>query len=219
MLLFLWCLNEKSWQTLLQACQPSAMMALEDVNSRPDLLPGYKLKLHWNDSEVYLSKFRWPALVYCLILCNYHFQCEPGLGALVMYDLLYKPPKKLMLLAGCSTVSTTVAEAAKMWNLVMVSYSVPNKDGIQYAHVIYSYSFMLLMFMLILFGTFKVSYGASSPALSDRQRFPTLFRTHPSATVNNPIRVKIMQHFGWSRIAILQQAEEVFISVKLKHII
>lgn len=34
-----------------QACQPSAMMALEDVNSRSDLLPGYKLKLHWNDSE------------------------------------------------------------------------------------------------------------------------------------------------------------------------
>lgn len=26
-----------------------------------------------------------------------------------------------MLLAGCSTVCTTVAEAAKMWNLVVVS--------------------------------------------------------------------------------------------------
>ena len=37
-----------------------------------------------------------------------------------MYDLLYKPPQKLMLLAGCSTVCTTVAEAAKMWNLVVV---------------------------------------------------------------------------------------------------
>ena len=30
------------------------MMALEDVNNRPDLLPGYQLKLHWNDSEVSL---------------------------------------------------------------------------------------------------------------------------------------------------------------------
>lgn len=28
-----------------------------------------------------------------------------------------------MLLAGCSTVCTTVAEAAKMWNLVVVSIS------------------------------------------------------------------------------------------------
>lgn len=82
-----------------------------------------------------------------------------------------------MLLAGCSTVCTTVAEAAKMWNLIVLCY------------------------------------GASSPALSDRSRFPTLFRTHPSATVHNPTRIKLMQKFGWSRIAILQQAEEVFISV------
>ena len=49
------------------------------------------------------------------------FQCEPGLGAAVMYDLLYNPPPKLMLLGGCSTVSTTIGEAAKMWNLVVVS--------------------------------------------------------------------------------------------------
>ncbi|KAJ9573678.1 hypothetical protein L9F63_008948, partial [Diploptera punctata] len=135
------------------ACEPAASLALEDVNKRKDLLPGFILKLHWNDSE-----------------------CEPGLGASVMYNLLYNKPQKLMLLAGCSTVCTTVAEAAKMWNLVVLCY------------------------------------GASSPALSDRNRFPTLFRTHPSATVHNPTRIKLMEKFGWSRVAILQQAEEVFIS-------
>uniref|UniRef100_A0A8D8WDP6 Gamma-aminobutyric acid type B receptor subunit 1 n=1 Tax=Cacopsylla melanoneura TaxID=428564 RepID=A0A8D8WDP6_9HEMI len=136
-----------------QACEPAAKLALEDVNNATDLLPGFKLQLHWNDSE-----------------------CEPGLGASVMYNLLYNNPQKLMLLAGCSTVCTTVAEAAKMWNLVVLCY------------------------------------GASSPALSDRNRFPTLFRTHPSATVHNPTRIKLMQKFEWSRVAILQQAEEVFIS-------
>lgn len=51
-------------------------------------------------------------------------QCEPGLGASVMYNLLYNKPQKLMLLAGCSTVCTTVAEAAKMWNLVVVSTAI-----------------------------------------------------------------------------------------------
>uniref|UniRef100_A0A182YN14 G-protein coupled receptors family 3 profile domain-containing protein n=1 Tax=Anopheles stephensi TaxID=30069 RepID=A0A182YN14_ANOST len=136
-----------------QACMPAAKLALQDVNENPDLLPGFNLTLHSNDSE-----------------------CEPGLGASVMYNLLYNSPQKLMLLAGCSTVCTTVAEAAKMWNLVVLCY------------------------------------GASSPALSDRSRFPTLFRTHPSATVHNPTRIKLMQKFGWSRVAILQQAEEVFIS-------
>lgn len=40
-----------------------------------------------------------------------------------MYNLLYNKPQKLMLLAGCSTVCTTVAEAAKMWNLIVVSFN------------------------------------------------------------------------------------------------
>ncbi|XP_012349210.1 gamma-aminobutyric acid type B receptor subunit 1 isoform X3 [Apis florea] len=136
-----------------QACMPAVNLALDDVNHNKNLLPGFILKLHSNDS-----------------------QCEPGLGASVMYNLLYYKPHKLMLLAGCSTVCTTVAEAAKMWHLVVLCY------------------------------------GASSPALSDRNRFPTLFRTHPSATVHNPTRIKLLQKFDWSRVAILQQAEEVFIS-------
>jgi len=65
----------------------------------------------------------------------------------------------------------------------------------------------------------QLCYGASSPALSDRNRFPTLFRTHPSATVHNPTRIKLMEKFGWSRVAILQQAEEVFISVSLNFVV
>lgn len=35
-----------------QACMPAAKMALADVNKREDLLPGYQLILHSNDSEV-----------------------------------------------------------------------------------------------------------------------------------------------------------------------
>ena len=49
-------------------------------------------------------------------------QCDAGRGAAVMYDLLYNNPQKVLLLAGCSTVCTTVAEAARMWNLVTVCY-------------------------------------------------------------------------------------------------
>jgi hypothetical protein len=39
-----------------------------------------------------------------------------------MYDLLYNTPQKVIMLAGCSTVCTTVAEAAQLWNLVTVCY-------------------------------------------------------------------------------------------------
>ena len=38
----------------MQACEPAAKLALEDVNAKKDLLPGYTLRLHWNDSGVSL---------------------------------------------------------------------------------------------------------------------------------------------------------------------
>ena len=47
-----------------------------------------------------------------------------------------------------------------------------------------------------------------------RQRFPTLFRTHPSATVHNPTRIKVFQRYNWSKVSILQEAEEVFSTVR-----
>lgn len=71
------------------------------------------LKFIYAHALTYTSKLN---VYFCFIM-----QCDPGLGASVMYDLLYNKPQKLMLLAGCSTVCTTVAEAAKMWNLVVVS--------------------------------------------------------------------------------------------------
>ena len=83
---------------------------------------------------------------------------------------------QVIIISGCSTVCTTLAEDASQWNLV------------------------------------TVCYGASSPALSNRERFPTLFRTHPSATVHNPTRVKVFNRFQWSRISVIQEAEEVFLT-------
>lgn len=59
----------------------------------------------------------------------------------------------------------------------------------------------------------QLSYGSSSPALSNRQRFPTFFRTHPSATLHNPTRVQLFQKWKWTRIATIQQTTEVFTSV------
>ena len=54
--------------------------------------------------------------------CFRLFQCKPGLGMNVLYELLYTKPTKLMLLGpGCSVVSTFVGQAARMWNLVVVS--------------------------------------------------------------------------------------------------
>uniref|UniRef100_UPI00358FBB37 gamma-aminobutyric acid type B receptor subunit 1 isoform X2 n=1 Tax=Myxine glutinosa TaxID=7769 RepID=UPI00358FBB37 len=136
-----------------QACLPAVKMALEDVNKRPDILRGYKLVLENNDSK-----------------------CLPGHATKVLYEYLYLPPTKLVLLPGCSSVSTLVAETARMFNITVLSY------------------------------------GSSSPALSNRGRFPTFFRTHPSATLHNPTRVRLFRKWGWTRIATIQQTAEVFTS-------
>lgn len=74
-----------------QGCLPAAMMALEDVNNNEDLLKGYYLNLTWNNS-----------------------QCDPGLGTAILYDLIYTPPNKTLILGGCSIVCTTIAETAKV---------------------------------------------------------------------------------------------------------
>ncbi|XP_029360320.1 gamma-aminobutyric acid type B receptor subunit 1 isoform X3 [Echeneis naucrates] len=136
-----------------QACMPSAQMALDLVNNRSDILPDYELELIHFDS-----------------------MCDPGEATKLLYDLLYTEPIKIVLMPGCSGVSTLVGEAARMWNLIVLSY------------------------------------GSSSPALSNRQRFPTFFRTHPSATLHNPTRVQLFQKWKWTRIATIQQTTEVFTS-------
>lgn len=136
-----------------EACLPAVQIALQDVNDNANILPGFTLKLHYHNSK-----------------------CQPGLAARQMYELLYKAPTKLMLLAGCSPVTTVFAEAAPVWNLVVLSY------------------------------------GGSSPALSNRHRFPTLFRTHPTANMQNPTRLRLFQKFKWKKITILQSVEEVFTS-------
>lgn len=50
-----------------QACMPAARLALEDVNARDDLLPGFKLTLHSNDSEVIILIF------FCFTIITFYF--------------------------------------------------------------------------------------------------------------------------------------------------
>ncbi|CAF1291203.1 unnamed protein product [Adineta steineri] len=141
-----------------EAAFPAAIKALDQINQREDILPGYYLNLSAYDTR-----------------------CSPGLGTTILYELLYNKTfgsvnSSILMLLGpaCSPVSTAVGEAAKMWNLIVLSY------------------------------------GSSSPALSNRARFRTFFRTHPPATLHNPTRIKFFDLFGWKRIAILIQTEEVW---------
>lgn len=54
-----------------------------------------------------------------------------------------------MLLAGCSTVCTTVAEAAKMWNLVVVSKKFTFNKIMTYVLYRYSINWIKKRFSLV----------------------------------------------------------------------
>lgn len=51
---------------------------------------------------------------------SFFLQCDPGQATKYLYELLYNDPIKIILMPGCSSVSTLVAEAARMWNLIVV---------------------------------------------------------------------------------------------------
>ncbi|CAL8371586.1 unnamed protein product, partial [Boreogadus saida] len=172
--------------------------------------------------------------------------CDPGQATKLLYDLLYTEPIKVLLLPGCSSVSTLVAEAARMWNLIVPGVGPPGPPlearGWRWAAQLELSSGSVLTptscflcvcaalflsqlssgsvltptscFLCVCAALFlsQLSYGSSSPALSNRQRFPTFFRTHPSATLHNPTRVQLFQKWKWTKIATIQQTTEVFTS-------
>ena len=86
-----------------QACLPSAIMALNEVNLNADVLPAYRLELNWFNSE-----------------------CDPGKGVSNLYEMIFHKNQNqddiIMLLGpGCSDVSSSVAEVANHWNLTVVN--------------------------------------------------------------------------------------------------
>jgi gamma-aminobutyric acid type B receptor len=48
--------------------------------------------------------------------------------------------------------------------------------------------------------------------LSNRKRFKTFFRTHPTAILDNPARLELCKKYKWKKIATLQNDKEVFTS-------
>ncbi|XP_031551281.1 gamma-aminobutyric acid type B receptor subunit 2-like [Actinia tenebrosa] len=75
-------------------------MAVEQINRRADVLVGYRLNVDAMDTK-----------------------CEPGVALRGLYEHVHTKPAKLMLLgAALSFITQPIADAAKYWNLVQVSY-------------------------------------------------------------------------------------------------
>ncbi|XP_068750672.1 gamma-aminobutyric acid type B receptor subunit 2-like isoform X1 [Montipora capricornis] len=126
--------------------------ALQFINERSQILPGYKLQIRWADTK-----------------------CQLGHGVQALFQHIKDPPTKIMLLGGiCSAATTPIAECSQLLNLI------------------------------------QVAYGASSFYLSDKKKYPLFFRTIPPEKGQNRVRLAILQHFKWNRIAILTEKEPYY---------
>ncbi|KAL9973235.1 hypothetical protein ACROYT_G019659 [Oculina patagonica] len=85
---------------------PASKLAIDMVNKRADILPGYRLQLIWNDT-----------------------QCDPGHATNALFESLYNRPPMIMLLgAACSSVTRATAQIGKLWNFLQVSYASTASD-------------------------------------------------------------------------------------------
>ena len=66
----------------------------------------------------------------------------------------------------------------------------------------------------LLLSVAQVSYGASTPTLSDRTMFPKFFRTIPSEVQANSARFALMERFNWERVATLHETRNIFSLVR-----
>ena len=58
-----------------------------------------------------------------------------------------------------------------------------------------------------------MSYVSTAPHLSDKKRFPYHFRLLPSETNVHMSQGIIVSQFGWDEVTMIEQNEEIFISV------
>ena len=67
--------------------------------------------------------------------------------------------------------------------------------------------------LLYTYYTFQISYGGASPVLSDRKRFPKLFRLHAQASRFNLARIALARYYNWKKVATLNVAQDYFSGV------
>ena len=78
---------------------------------------------------------------------------------------------------------------------------------------------IILPFIICLPFILQLSYGSSSPILSDRNRFPNFFRLGGPDQKLNPAKIAVMREFNWKKVATINQALEFFSVVRFSFIL
>ncbi|XP_076323400.1 gamma-aminobutyric acid type B receptor subunit 2-like isoform X2 [Tachypleus tridentatus] len=79
---------------------PAVTLALNHINTSPDILPEYQLTLQWNDTK-----------------------CDPAVGMKSFFDMLSDEPRKIVLFGdACTSVTDPIAKAAQFFQIVQLTY-------------------------------------------------------------------------------------------------
>ena len=54
---------------------------------------------------------------------------------------------------------------------------------------------------------------AVTSSTADKARFPTLFRVNQASELYNPLRIKMMKYYGWSRVGTIVYQDDISVSV------
>jgi hypothetical protein len=56
----------------------------------------------------------------------------------------------------------------------------------------------------------QISFGSTSPQLSDRREFPLFYRTVAPDSTHHPARISFIKHFKWDTVVALSQNEDIY---------
>ena len=62
-----------------------------------------------------------------------------------------------------------------------------------------------------------MAFAAAASVLSNRETYPSFYRTLSSFDLNSPTMAQLMRQFGWQQMAVITQDESVFTVVKTNH--
>ena len=91
----------------------------------------------------------------------------------------------------------------------------PLRAALVPTHLMHMHSLMSSHSLALLL---QVSYASSSETLSNRERFPSFFRTVPSDARTVAGIVSVVEEFGWSRAAIITEDESPFKAVRISRL-
>ena len=136
-------------------------------------------------------------------------QCNRTLAFNAFFNQVLLEPAKLALIgSGCSVATEPTAELAQFYNISQV-YGIIHPATLCMVHCNGS-------LLSTLYGekqlqpSIQISCVSSSTTLSDRSKFQRYFQLLPSEDTISPSYYSVIKAFGWKKVSIIEQNENLF---------